>query len=416
MSDVLDVGPDAARRAMPRVPVVTSPHPKGNRGVAKSVSGDGAVHQKILEGAKDWRLREWAGQALKRAGDPKGVRARAQALLDQLRRQTVYVQDPPGVELVQKAAMTLCLEGDRGVCLRAGDCDDLVVAYASAAMSIGIATRTVIQAFWDESGKPSEVYSHILCEVFDEDGDEPAWLKVDPSHPSWPVGQSAPSTREKSFDPMDKSSVALTDHGDFVGVGQIAPDAEELARYREILRRVRPLFDALTHATVRLAAAIDQAARAGLTPDASAIDSLADFPTTAGVWTEGMDSVACNTLAMARTFARYGLEVLRGDERALSAYGTRANSVELFVRARDGDELALVPLGRTADGDTVLSLVPSNVLFFARTGAPATMADLDLAETVAPPRFCAAPLLAYAALLRMTDALTSYALAAGARP
>lgn len=212
MSDVLKVGVDAARKAMPEVPIAEKSHPKGNAGVAQSVH---EVNAKILEGAKDPRLREWAGQALKKAGDPTSTVDRAQALLDAQRAQTVYVQDPPGVELVQKATMTLCLEGDRGLCLRAGDCDDLVVVYCSAAMSLGISAKTVIEAY-----KSSDVYQHILCAIYDDDGEQ--WLKVDPSHRTWPVGTSSPyATKEKWFDPMDKAKVTLTPAGEFVGVGQL---------------------------------------------------------------------------------------------------------------------------------------------------------------------------------------------------
>ena len=210
MSDVLKVGPDAMRKAMPEVKLATKPHPKGNKGVAQSVL---EVNAKILEGAKDPRLREWAGQALKKAGDPEDTRGRAQALLDAMRAQTVYVQDPPGVELVQRATMTLCLEGSRGLCLRAGDCDDLVVVFCAAAMSLGMNVKTVIQAY---KGEP--VFQHILCSVYDPDSEE--WLKVDPSHRTWPVGQASPyATKEKSFDVMDGAKVTLTDHGEFVGVG-----------------------------------------------------------------------------------------------------------------------------------------------------------------------------------------------------
>jgi transglutaminase-like putative cysteine protease len=205
MSDVLKVGIDAMRKAMPEVKIATKPHPKGNRGVAQSVL---EVNAKILEGAKDARLREWAGAALKKAGDPETTRERAQALLDAMRAQTVYVQDPPGVELVQRATMTLCLEGNRGLCLRAGDCDDLVVVFCAAAMSLGMNVKTVIQAY-----KGAEVYQHILCAVFDPD--EKEWLKVDPSHKTWPVGMASPmATKEKEFDVMDGAKVTLTDQGD----------------------------------------------------------------------------------------------------------------------------------------------------------------------------------------------------------
>ena len=103
------------------------------------------------------------------------------------------------------------------------NCDDLVIAYASAMMSIGVETKIVAASY----GTP--MATHVLCAVLDESGN---WLKVDPSSSKYSVGQSYPAVREWWVDPisgatsMSSNGPATTmgkepDHGDFIGVGAV---------------------------------------------------------------------------------------------------------------------------------------------------------------------------------------------------
>jgi len=55
------------------------------------------------------------------AGKPKTVRGQAQAILDELRKKTVYVQDPVNTELIARPHVTLCLD-EHGLCMPAADC------------------------------------------------------------------------------------------------------------------------------------------------------------------------------------------------------------------------------------------------------------------------------------------------------
>ena len=96
------------------------------------------------------------------------------------------------------------------------NCDDLCVAFGSAAMSVGIPVRVVGQAF-DGTNTPT----HVVCSIQDENG---RWLKVDPSSERWPVGQCAPATGEVVFDPFDEDDKTSglaggATTGDYVGVG-----------------------------------------------------------------------------------------------------------------------------------------------------------------------------------------------------
>jgi len=167
------------------------------------------------------RLRGLSGVSPE-TGKLKSNKEFAQAILDEVRRTTQYCQDPVGTEMVVKPHVTLCLD-DHGLCMPAGDCDDRCVAFASGVMSLGIEARCVAQAY----NTPQA--THVICAIYDPDNG--GWLKVDPSHEKWPVGQSHPSTKEWWLDPLSGSISTETgtkmtlgkepDHGDFIGVGAI---------------------------------------------------------------------------------------------------------------------------------------------------------------------------------------------------
>jgi len=191
-------------------PLVQRTHPAGSSGAKLSLE---EVARRVREGRLDPRIRAWAGEALIKAGRPKGARDQAQALLDAVRSQAMYAPDPLGAEMIVAAKNTLCLD-EQGLCIRVADCDDLCVALGSALLSVGIPTKIVGQAF-DHSGIPS----HVLLAVDTKSG----WKRVDPSSDKFKVGEYFPATKEWWIDPMD-TKVSLAGEpgsGDFVGVGRI---------------------------------------------------------------------------------------------------------------------------------------------------------------------------------------------------
>jgi hypothetical protein len=159
---------------------------------------------------------------------------RAQAILDGLRKKAAYLPDPIGAEMIVAPHVTLCL--DDTLCMIGADCDDLCVAFGSAAMSVGIPTHVVGQAF-DGTRTPT----HVICAVQNDWGD---WLRVDPSHDRLPVGQAIHATWEITLDPLDDEDCGLAGKsaelvagagaaqgaaGDYVGVGSI-PNGGTLQR------------------------------------------------------------------------------------------------------------------------------------------------------------------------------------------
>lgn len=210
MSNDFRPGVDAARRALgSAIPIVTRDHPGGEKGVKLSLD---EVASRIRVGRNDPRVRAWAIRAVKAAGGPQGKREQAEAIRKALKDATVYVNDPVNTEFIQAAHETLCLD-DKGLCFRGGDCDDLVVAYGSATLSIGIPTQIIGEGFGFDG-----IPSHVLAAI--QDGS--TWLRVDPSTDKV-VGDFVQGTSERWIDPMAKDGTKGMGEakGDFVGVGQI---------------------------------------------------------------------------------------------------------------------------------------------------------------------------------------------------
>jgi hypothetical protein len=182
-------------------------YPEGVAGVEMSLR---EMARRIREGRLDPDVRGWAGQAIIAAGRPEGVFERCAAILGAVRNRTVYAPDPVGTEYVASAAATLCLR--KGLCVRAGDCDDLSIALGAAVMSIGIPVRVIKQTFGAQDQE------HVLIEAQREDG---SWFPMDPST-DLPCGRSHPASAEFRLDPMNPSMVGLTGvpEAEFVGIGR----------------------------------------------------------------------------------------------------------------------------------------------------------------------------------------------------
>lgn len=139
----------------------------------------------------------------------------AQLFLDFVRANVRYRPDPPLVEFVKGAGITLCVPGAE-VCIPVGDCDDLVTALASLCMAYGIETKVIAQDF----GPKEDL--HVLCAIRNEDGE---WLAADPSHPNMPVGRRLPAVRELWYDPLKPEELGLeASDGDFVSIGSLPRD------------------------------------------------------------------------------------------------------------------------------------------------------------------------------------------------
>lgn len=185
----------------------------GVAGVKQSLS---AMVYRIRTDRTKQSVKSWAQTVLGAAGldgrDHPSVRQQAQALLDALRARARYWPDPTGVEYVGTAEATLCLAP--GNCTNGGDCDDLTVAFCSAAASVDIPCAIIHQKFG--AGQQE----HVLAAVQDERG---RWLYADPTLKDAPVGERAPGvTWEQRIDPFEAVS--------FAGIAEATPSIVTFGR------------------------------------------------------------------------------------------------------------------------------------------------------------------------------------------
>ena len=192
-------------------------YPTGVGGVRLSLD---TMATMIREGSLSKKVMGWAADRLRECGldgrSPNHTNfARACCLLDAVRKKVVYMPDPPGVELIKSAEVTLCLRDD--VCVSGADCDCITVALGSVCMAAGIPFRIVKQTFHPdaEGNTPQE---HVLGEGQSEDG---SWFSMDGST-NLPCGQKLPAASEFRVDPLDPKYVGLsgTSGAELIGIGR----------------------------------------------------------------------------------------------------------------------------------------------------------------------------------------------------
>ena len=152
----------------------------------------------------------------------------ARAILERLRRDRPYIEDPVDGEFMPSAACTL--DGCEGLTFLGEDCDGLVIAFLSAVESVGIEGALVAHSY-----DSHRQHTHVLAAVYDES--RGVWVRCDPST-SDPFGTANTPTRETFFAipgghvigdrdgvldaaKLPRGSVGRSSRatGDFVGVG-----------------------------------------------------------------------------------------------------------------------------------------------------------------------------------------------------
>lgn len=198
---------NSAHDAALGVPVENGTYPEGEEGIQKSLN---EICRKIREGLATAVMKSYAGNVLKQAGFPSGVRGQAGALLDHVRKAVNYQPDALGTEQIQTAAVSLCVEG-APICIPIGDCDDLVVALGTLCGAVGMDVEVIRQFFGDEHQQ------HVLVQVKLEDG---TWLPLDPSS-KMPAGMKAQAVRETTCSPWDSSITGIAADAQYVGIGAL---------------------------------------------------------------------------------------------------------------------------------------------------------------------------------------------------
>lgn len=362
MSENFKPSVDAAKNALGDVKIERRDHPSGAKGASLSLD---EVAKRIREGRLDPRIRAWAGQVLVDAGKPKDVIDQSQAILEALRKKTMYTPDPVGAEYMVAAKNTLCLD-EQGLCMVAGDCDDLSVALGSALMSVGIPVKVVGQSF-----NSSPVPSHVMIAIETKFG----WKRIDPSSSTFEVGSYYPAKKETWIDPIDTKPVTILGEGpvgDFVGVG-LPPNmvaaipvgigdlvglgdlstTEKNTVFDAATSQVHLALETLHSAIIRLETSVDQVSqtRGLLRPDDPfdpepnfKISSVADFPGN-GIWTRRMADVTTQIWDTANQLLNAGNEALNGVREILIDQKTR----EIYIKSISSDPWRWHPIQTATD-------------------------------------------------------------------
>ena len=161
------------RFVVPRVRIHRVP-----RGPAGTLVTARLIAQMVLDGAKDFYVRQKAIQIFRLCGvRPKNRFGEVCALFDWVRRNVRYTRDIFRVELLHSARRMLELQ--------AGDCDDMTILLGAMLMATGHPVRLVLAGF--RPNKP-HVYSHIYPEV----NVRGRWLPVDATVER-PIGWAPPA-------------------------------------------------------------------------------------------------------------------------------------------------------------------------------------------------------------------------------
>lgn len=187
------------------LPVKHEAYPEGEEGIQKSLA---TICEKIREGAQTAVMKSYAANLMRQAGFPTSILDQGRAALEHVRANVLYAPDALGTEQIQRADITLCVEG-APICIPCGDCDDLTTALGTIMAALGIEVEVVRQIF----GMGHQ--QHVLLEIRDEDG---KWQPLDPSSKTMPAGQKVPAQRETRHSPFDNAPPGAH----FVGIGALA--------------------------------------------------------------------------------------------------------------------------------------------------------------------------------------------------
>jgi transglutaminase-like putative cysteine protease len=149
--------------------------PKGRAGTLATAVLMGRL---IVEGARDFYVRQRAIQIFRRSGvPPKDRWGEVTALFEWVRRNIRYTRDIFHTELLHSARRMLEV--------MAGDCDDMTILLGALLMSTGHPVRVVLAGF--RPNKPHS-YSHVYPEAYVGR----RWIALDATL-AGPMGSVAPS-------------------------------------------------------------------------------------------------------------------------------------------------------------------------------------------------------------------------------
>jgi hypothetical protein len=355
-----------------KVPVEYAVHPGGAKGAKFSLD---KMQETCRKAKNDFRLRGWAGRKLIAAGKPKTKFGQASALLEAMRKQTMYGFDPPNTEFIAAPYAVLCLDaaGEDGgdLCIPLVDCDELTCCFIGILYAAGFDEAFIIAHSYDYSGVPS----HVLVGV-KIDG---VMVKCDPST-DLPFGQTLPSSQEWVINPMDNDPLFLAGKGDYIGVGRpssgrfgdVTADAYQ-ATVNQLQSAVQTLGDSFyaLQAAVLEVENTRQALRPSSPYDPEPAGAAIDLSTLpgGGVWTQSMSALASTLFGLAAPILKAGEDALQG-VRQVIVDDTNAGDAYIAATASDLFHMIRVVRGTVTDDVIAITDAAGNVVGgFTSSGA-----------------------------------------------
>jgi hypothetical protein len=211
------VDPVAIDRAS-HVPGTERPHPRGLKGIRLGLQ---EIAQAIERDYKRRPVIAWARRAIHAAKipDPRGYPnpdRQVAALFAALKSETSFVADPVDTEMMAGTEHLLCLD-PHGFCLRAGDCDDLIIAMGSVIATCGIPVQLRLR-FYD-----GQELAHVTLQYDSDPKRGGAWKCIDPSVESGQCS-NAPFVREVI---QEVHTTGDQEMGTFVSIGQPVDEQDD---------------------------------------------------------------------------------------------------------------------------------------------------------------------------------------------
>jgi transglutaminase-like putative cysteine protease len=167
------IGPRATR-------LVVSQIGFGDQGSADTLT---KMRQAALGALRDPRVLE-AGAQIVRAAPPRDRDRQVALLRDWIQRHTLFLNDPPAMELVRTPGYLLDRIGRDGKAQ--GDCDDMAVLAAALGMAAGLKARFIAVGFQGPKGPLSHVFTELLTDR--------GWQEMDVTRP---LGRAVPTVTRR---------------------------------------------------------------------------------------------------------------------------------------------------------------------------------------------------------------------------
>jgi hypothetical protein len=375
--------------------------------------GLGACAGLIIEGMRSPRIFAWARRAMWEAALPVTAQPPqiAAAIYTKQREDMVFAQDPYCTELMISAEKLLGLDPDDEQ-VRGGDCDDNIIVFGAALMSVGIPVRLLVRNY------PKVDQLHLMLEYDRDLGKRGKWTCFDATSPDGACfsGYSDELVAPLEVGPMIRDEpVQLLTFGQpptFGDSGQNGSSSSALPSgqgdaWIEMLTQAKAHLDFKLTVLAEATATLERVRSDLGFPAADPSSSSSDTPTSGtsplqayaqtGKWTESAQNAQAKLVQTGQFVSGVLGDALSGARQLYWQSG------DLFVGALDGDAYGV--LMKPVSSEPGAALVPQYVDL--STGKPTGQVGFGIAPIVIGIAIVAVSLAAVWAVTKIVDYMAS---------